>query len=875
MSGLIQITVEETRGFVAIPADVDRLAIVMGCASGLPASTAGLKAATATVAAPVTLTVADLLAAGIAALLANPRHLTFTTAGATPSDAPASVTITGLIAAANGTTSSGSEVLALSQAAAAVTSVNRYKTITSLAYLAADGTGATIAIGYDEGAGLSPFYLSGSAAVTGVGYGDAVDTLTQVIEQRLDGAQGTKYPAALFTIPAGTAGSYGTVDVAGMTGTVVPTPTGNPYGTYRAAVRVIDDGNDGAGASPGTAGITYQWALDYDGGDGGGDTWSRTTALGTAYSISIPNSAVTFDLEPPAAQVTALIAAAVEARADTLAHLADLGSHLVADTSADQVALAASGVPATEAEAWAVLNLCRAAYATHRLSLTAHQGVDPVNVVSHAAATSGQTGIELYTEYKTDYNAHLGIALAEAPSGLRVATATVAAPVTVLAAALLAPGLALMAVYPRRVTFTTAGATPSDAPATATVTGTDYADAALVEVVNLSQIAGQVDSAGAFKTIVSIAFAAGDGVGATIAIGYGFGVHGSADAVNTLSATTPTHGTLFSGDVWHVRTLAPVPGTADIADAFTALAFSAVEHALLVLDFPLTQAMVATVSTGLNALDAIGRKVTCLARTRLPDFEASETEAAWLASVAAEFLNESDSRIHLRADYGLITDAMTSRQYRRSLLSQVAADAVRVSRSTWLDSPADRLAGMPNVTLIDAAGNTVGHDEGPQGSATGLSNDTLGNRFGCVQRLANSTDRQAVYTTVPWVFYASDERIRTLMLRRLANAMERVAVAAARPLLGRRTFYQSTGAATGTLIASERAAIHGSIFRAVSSEFADELLNGKDAALDTGLVQVDPSVTVAAGRLLGLSITLAPIPPGYTESVAITFTVQE
>lgn len=106
-------------------------------------------------------------------------------------------------------------------------------------------------------------------------------------------------------------------------------------------------------------------------------------------------------------------------------------------------------------------------------------------------------------------------------AGLKAATATVASPVTVLAAALLAPGLAALAAYPRNVTFTTAGSTASDAPATATITGTDVDDNALTETVNLSQSAATASGVKAFKTIVSIAYPAADGTGATVAIGFG------------------------------------------------------------------------------------------------------------------------------------------------------------------------------------------------------------------------------------------------------------------------------------------------------------------------------------------------------------------
>lgn len=111
----------------------------------LAAAPAALKAATASVAAPVVLTAADLIAGGKTTLLARPRRLTFTTAGGTAADAPASVDIVG--------TRLGvvtSETLVLAQAAAMVTSVQSYDVITSLTYPAADGVGATIAIGYSS-----------------------------------------------------------------------------------------------------------------------------------------------------------------------------------------------------------------------------------------------------------------------------------------------------------------------------------------------------------------------------------------------------------------------------------------------------------------------------------------------------------------------------------------------------------------------------------------------------------------------------------------------------------------------------------------------------------------------------------------------------
>ena len=126
--------------------------------------TAVLKAATATVAAPVTVLPAGLLAAGIAMLAKHARQVTFTTAGTTPADAPANVVITGV----DHTGQVATETLTLAQTAATATSVKAYKSIASLVYPAADGTGATVAIGIGA-AFVSPVVATVKAPVTIMG----------------------------------------------------------------------------------------------------------------------------------------------------------------------------------------------------------------------------------------------------------------------------------------------------------------------------------------------------------------------------------------------------------------------------------------------------------------------------------------------------------------------------------------------------------------------------------------------------------------------------------------------------------------------------------------------------------------------------------
>lgn len=108
---------------------------------------------------------------------------------------------------------------------------------------------------------------------------------------------------------------------------------------------------------------------------------------------------------------------------------------------------------------------------------------------------------------------------AGAPAGLEAATATTVAPRTV--SSFLSAGKAALLADGRNVTFTTAGTTPADAPANAVVTGTDIDGKAQTETITVAQTATISAGAKIFKTVTSIAYAAADGTGATVAIGFG------------------------------------------------------------------------------------------------------------------------------------------------------------------------------------------------------------------------------------------------------------------------------------------------------------------------------------------------------------------
>jgi len=336
-------------------------------------------------------------------------------------------------------------------------------------------------------------------------------------------------------------------------------------------------------------------------------------------------------------------------------------------------------------------------------------------------------------------------------------------------------------------------------------------------------------------------------------------------------------GTLIAGDVIKVRTKAPLPGASDIDAAFAALAVASIDFSVVVCEWPMTAALAVHVTTGLAALRAVGKRAVAICRTKIRDFETAETEATWAAAVEADYAAFTDSNVVVRAEYGFVTDAMTARSYLRSDLAQVAADVMRVPRSQFPDVPADQPEA--NFQLVDSTGATIGHDEGSRGSVTGLSDDSQGNRFWTGFRLPDFARRENVFGTVPWVMYAADERIKNLPTRRIVNAMERVAVSAGNSGLGSTLFYIPADplnpASRNQLTVPSRNALHAKIFSALSKEFGDDIQNANDGAIDTGLVQINPVVTVTGGNLLSVSATLAPRVFGYLLNLSIVLAVQQ
>lgn len=201
-------------------------------------------------------------------------------------------------------------------------------------------------------------------------------------------------PVVLCRTDTTTDGVIGTVDLSGMTGTVVPRgATGAfPIDDYEAYVEFVDAG------TVGTTGITYQWSLD------GGRTMSPLVSLGTDVGIAIPDSGVSFFLDPVEAGLVTLVN---DLRTDMLAHfILTTGSvHLAADTTSDDgVAAAASDL----ATALTLVNTLRTALIAHAANLTAHTVADTAitSGTLPAAALNAQEAVTLANALKAAYNTH-------------------------------------------------------------------------------------------------------------------------------------------------------------------------------------------------------------------------------------------------------------------------------------------------------------------------------------------------------------------------------------------------------------------------------------------------------------------------------------
>lgn len=736
------------------------------------------------------------------------------------------------------------------------------------------GTSTLNPIGAGPGP-VSPSYSVPATLAAAWGLGDAVDCATQGIVA----TQGNPAPPPIcfYQTPDTTLGVRGALTTSGITGTAVVTNTATtPVGTYEPVCYVIDDGNSGAGGVVGNPGIVLQFSPD------GGRSRLPSVALGTALTIKMliagQETGVQYTIAPSSTNA-AYIALAVELQADALGHLANVTAHDGADTSAAQVALAAASVPATVTDATTVVGLVFNALVAHAVNITTvHDGPDLVAytaLVALAAPSSLKTGIDLSIALKGILNTHDAAALTNSAAGLKAATATVASIVTVTGAELLSGGIAAILAQPRRLIFTTAGGTASDAPANVAITGTDYAGAAQSETLVLAQTATFVTSAKAYKTIVSLVYPAADGPGATITVGYSNGVHNSADATNVVTATDPTYGTLITGDSWsEAKTTPPMWAVADLyaagppaTGAFAGIAASATPFAIIVISEPVAKDDIPTLTAGLNYLATFGKRPALLIRFRDPNV--GETDAQYILAFQVFASAYQDNRIGCVAGNGWLTDAFRSFRYFRSGLPAVLARMQ--SFATIPGKLGERMAQHPGYvargplegfSLVDTSGNPIAqaHDEATAGGIDGPLNGFGG---GITFYYQKRDTLRGTYVSQAPVMHPGQSAVITWMDRRVLDGVEMVAEAIAwTEIQGANVFDPITFALDSDI----RNALQTKIAQAIRDRYAAEFQN----AADPNLVSINETVTVDGSRVT-IAGTINIRLYGYTDVIALTF----
>ncbi|MGE5200999.1 MAG: hypothetical protein ACM3O6_02930, partial [Acidobacteriota bacterium] len=476
-------------------------------------------------------------------------------------------------------------------------------------------------------------------------------------------------------------------------------------------------------------------------------------------------------------------------------------------------------------------------------------------------------------------NTHEAAALGANASGLMGSTASIAAPTTYTAAAdMFSGGIALMDAQPRRPTVTTgAGGTPSDMAATAALSGFDYAGNAQSETLTLSQVAGTATAAKAYKgTGFQMVFATADGTGATFTVGIDKGVHESADATNTITSANPTYGTLKTGDEWSVPTTTPLWADADLytagspaTGAFAVIGQSSSAFGMIVISEPIGAGDFATLVAALNYGATLGKRWTLLTRFRDPN--AGESDAAYVAAFRAFAAAHHDDRIAIVAGNGWLTDAF--RGWRPlhtglpALLARLAGNSVIPGRlgEKLAQHPGYVARGaLENFSIVDDAGNLVGHDEqqlaGIDGSISGCGGGIT------FFQIPAGGELPGTYVSEADVLYAATDEVLTMMDRRVLDGVERVATATLWTEIQGADVYDPD-----TLILDD--AIVDAIGLKVGKRIRDAYPTEFQNTGDPDLVTIDPTIT-RTGSKVTITGTARIRLYGYTHDITLTISAE-
>lgn len=353
-------------------------------------------------------------------------------------------------------------------------------------------------------------------------------------------------------------------------------------------------------------------------------------------------------------------------------------------------------------------------------------------------------------------------------------------------------------------------------------------------------------------------------------------VHGSADTTNTCAAFTTTPGTLNTGDVFFTNTIPPQWADADLysagppaTGALAAIANSGTQIGIVVITEPVAIADFATLSTGLDYFAEVGKQAPVLMiRFRDPMTTTGETDAQYIAAFQAFCAACHDNRIGTMAGSGLLTDAFSGFRYLRSGLAAVVAR--EQSFVAVAGAQGEKIAQSPGwvkrgplegFSLIDDNGNLVGHDESQRAGISPASGAATGT--GLAFYYNRNAQVQGTYTTKWCVLYPVLSEILNMQDRRLANAIERTAVAMMWPEIQGADIWDPV---TFVLDVDAAQALASKIHAQIQLLYGSEFQN----AADPNIVTVGPNVTVV-GDDVTIPGTVAVRFYGYTQNVLITF----
>jgi len=618
---------------------------------------------------------------------------------------------------------------------------------------------------------LTPPYSSPGNVVSDNGDSDASAILAHILTTTPGNP--APPPASLYTTPATTPGSYGTINITGVKGTCVPANNTavSPKGTYQPWMQIV------AGGSVGSASPTMTAWTSLDNG-----RTKRLVSLGASAEYNFPASdgwpggggQAGFILGPPSSTLSALYTSLNNLKTAALAHyIITTGSpqiHLAADT-ADNTTLTAVANATTPATAVTLYNALVATLAAHVINTTSHTTAD----------ATAQTAIAAL---------------------IQVAQST--------------------------------------------------------EDIELN-LAALITAYNAHRILVG-----------------GGPVHGSTDSTNTCAAySTPTAPTLQAGDTFFTNTIPPQWSDADLysagpptAGAFAAIAKSGQLFGIVVITEPVAASDAGTLTAGLDYGLGFGKRWSLIIRFRDPN--AGETYAQYVTAFQtwrAAFGN--DNRITCLAGSWWQTDAFTGFVYLRTFMASYLARLQ--SCKTVPGQKGERLAQNPGwVTrgplelgsLLDGNGNTIGLDAAEIGGIEAVPGASTGGGV-CLYHQRNAQQAGTYVTNRSTVLYPINSSILTPMDRRVANALETVAVGLSLAAIGGADVWDPTTLALDSDILG---GLQGRIVKAIRDNYASEFQN----AQDPNLVVINPTVSVS-GAQVTITGTLNVRLYGYTDTIALTF----